>query len=360
MRGHSTANLHAVPQSPPPGRNETDLERCDRNLVELLQEVRVVQTGVQVLFAFLLMAPLTPFFRGLAGRQHAEYYVTFGLAGIAAFLLMAPTAYHRVLFRRGDKSYLVSIANRLTIAGLAAIGMSMVVAVAFVTDVIFGPWPGLVAGGVAGLLCLSLWAALPLARRRRLDASASPPPRHRSPRWETAPMEARLLSVNVGLPRDVEWQGRTVHTGDLEGAGGRAGGWCGASTSTATGRATSPATAASNRAGVRLPDRVLPLLGGAARPRRLHLRPVRRELHRRGPAPTTRSASATATGSGTALFEVTQPRVTCYRVGIRMDEPRMPALLVAHRRPGFYLRVLEEGEVGRATRSTRSPRARRR
>ena len=53
----------------------------------------------------------------------------------------------------------------------------------------------------------------------------------------------------------------------------------------------------------------------------------------------------TATGSARQLFEVTQPRVTCYRVGIRMDEPRMAALLVAHRRPGFYLRVLEEGEV---------------
>ena len=61
--------------------------------------------------------------------------------------------------------------------------------------------------------------------------------------------------------------------------------------------------------------------------------------------PTTRSASATATGSAARCFEVTQPRVTCYRVGIRMDDPRIPALLVSHRRPGFYLRVLEEGEV---------------
>ena len=61
--------------------------------------------------------------------------------------------------------------------------------------------------------------------------------------------------------------------------------------------------------------------------------------------PTTRSASATATGSATAVFEVSQPRVTCYRVGIRMDDPRMPALLVSHNRPGFYLRVLVEGEV---------------
>src|SRR5215216_4016931 len=106
------------------GRNETPLERCDRNLVELLQEVRVVQTGVQVLFAFLLMAPLTPGFEHLGSLQRAEYFVTLALA--AAILLIAPTAYHRALFRQGDKEYLVTVANRLTIAGLAAVGMSMV------------------------------------------------------------------------------------------------------------------------------------------------------------------------------------------------------------------------------------------
>ena len=165
----SMRQLHAVPDTASDGRNETDLERCDRNLVELLQEVRVVQTGVQVLFAFLLMAPLTPLFTDLDQRQHAEYYVTFALAGAAAFLLIAPTAYHRVLFRRGDKFYLVKVANRLTIAGLAAVGMSMVGAVVFVTDVIFGQWAGIVAGAAAGLFCLALWAGMPLARRRELN-----------------------------------------------------------------------------------------------------------------------------------------------------------------------------------------------
>ena len=74
------------------GRNETHLERCDRNLVELLQEVRVVQTGVQVLFAFLLMAPLTPGFADLGALQRLEYFVTLALAGAAALLLIAPTA----------------------------------------------------------------------------------------------------------------------------------------------------------------------------------------------------------------------------------------------------------------------------
>ena len=72
-----------------PARNETDLERCDRNLVELLQEVRVVQTGVQILFAFLLMAPLTPRFGDLSSLQHMQYFVTLALSGAAALLLIA-------------------------------------------------------------------------------------------------------------------------------------------------------------------------------------------------------------------------------------------------------------------------------
>ena len=151
------------------GRNETRLERCDRNLVELLQEVRVVQTGVQVLFGFLLMAPLTAGFHNVHGRQRAEYYVAFALAGLAVFLLIAPTAYHRALFRRGDKEYLVVTANRLTIAGLCAVGISMTGACVFVSDIIFGPWPAIVAGAIATMTCLALWVILPLLRRRRID-----------------------------------------------------------------------------------------------------------------------------------------------------------------------------------------------
>src|SRR3712207_5987907 len=85
------------------GRSETELERCDRNLVELLQEVRVVQTGVQVLFAFLLTAPLAPRFPELTAFQRGAYFTTLLVTGAAAVLLIAPTAYHRILFRLGDK-----------------------------------------------------------------------------------------------------------------------------------------------------------------------------------------------------------------------------------------------------------------
>jgi hypothetical protein len=151
------------------GRNETDLERCDRNLVELLQEVRVVQTGVQVLFAFLLMAPLTPVFQKLGSLQQAEYFVTLLFAAAGAVLLIAPTAYHRLLFRRGDKEYLVVVANRLTIVGLAAVGLSMVGALVFVSDILFDRWAVILVGALALTICSILWAFLPLLRRRALE-----------------------------------------------------------------------------------------------------------------------------------------------------------------------------------------------
>src|SRR4051812_38327426 len=120
-----------MPQAVDPlleGRNETPLQRCDRNLVELLQEVRVVQTGVQVLFAFLLTAPLSARFAQLTSAQRIEYFVALLSTGAAAVLLIAPTAHHRILFRLGDKDRLVRVANRYTLLGLVFVGMAMVCA----------------------------------------------------------------------------------------------------------------------------------------------------------------------------------------------------------------------------------------
>jgi hypothetical protein len=150
------------------GRNETTLERADRNLIELLQEVRVAQTGVQVLFGFLLMAPLTNGWRRLAPALQAEYFVTLLLAAAGAILLIAPTAYHRVLFRQGDKEYLVRVANRLTIAGLAAVGLAMVGSIAFVAGILFPSEVAIAVGALATFICVILWAILPLVRRHRI------------------------------------------------------------------------------------------------------------------------------------------------------------------------------------------------
>src|SRR3954453_10030368 len=92
---------------PVDGRNETPLERCDRNLAELLQEVRVVQTGVQVLFAFLLTIPFSARFKEVTDFQTGVYFATLMVTAGAAVLLIAPTSWHRLLFRRGDKEHLV-------------------------------------------------------------------------------------------------------------------------------------------------------------------------------------------------------------------------------------------------------------
>jgi hypothetical protein len=154
-------------------RNETALERCDRNLAELMQEVRVAQTGVQVLFGFLLTVPFTVRFDELARGQRALYFATLAVAGAAAMLLIAPTAHHRILFRCGDKERLVRIANRYAIAGLVAVALAMVGALLFVADVLYGsPIAALAAvAGAAG--CAWCWFLQPLLRRRALQRAAA-------------------------------------------------------------------------------------------------------------------------------------------------------------------------------------------
>jgi hypothetical protein len=150
------------------GRDETPLQRCDRNLVELLQEVRVIQTGVQVLFAFLLMAPLSARFPQLTAAQRVEYFMTLLSSGAAAVLLIAPTAHHRILFRCGDKDHLVKVANRYTLAGLACVGLAMLGALLFVSAMLF---PGGVAAATVTVAALAMswcWAVAPLLRRRRV------------------------------------------------------------------------------------------------------------------------------------------------------------------------------------------------
>jgi hypothetical protein len=153
------------------GRNETELERSDRNLVELMQEVRVVQTGVQVLFAFLLTAPLAPRFPELSEFQELTYFATLLAAGAAAVLLIAPTAYHRILFRLGDKEHLVNVANRFTLAGLTCVALSMVGAVLLVTDLLFDAIAVVVATtALAAVGCAVFWCLAPLLRRANLRA----------------------------------------------------------------------------------------------------------------------------------------------------------------------------------------------
>jgi hypothetical protein len=156
------------------GRNETPLQRCDRNLVELLQEVRVVQTGVQVLFAFLLIAPLSARFASVDHTQRLEYFASLLTAGAAAVLLMAPTAYHRILFRRGDKEHLVAVCNRFTLAGLACVGVAMLGSLLFVSHLLFGSAVAIVTVAMAAAAITGCWGVAPLLRLKRVRRNVQP------------------------------------------------------------------------------------------------------------------------------------------------------------------------------------------
>jgi hypothetical protein len=149
----------------PPHRDETDTERLDRNLIELLQEVRVVQTGVQVLFAFLLTVPFSARFDEITGFQRGVYFTALVGAAAASVLLLAPTAVHRILFRLGQKEYMVEVSNRLTLGGLVATAVAMIAAMLLVSDVMFGTGLALVIAFVTAVAFGVVWALLPLRRR---------------------------------------------------------------------------------------------------------------------------------------------------------------------------------------------------
>jgi MFS family permease len=150
----------------PDPRDESEEQRNDRNLAELLQELRVAGLGVQVLFGFLLSLPFTARFIRLSQGQRDLYLASLVLAAVATALLLGPVAYHRLVFRRGQKESLVRTASVMAILGLCVVGLAVSAAVLLVT--------GFVASGLAAALITAfvfslfgiVWFALPLTRRR--------------------------------------------------------------------------------------------------------------------------------------------------------------------------------------------------
>jgi hypothetical protein len=151
------------------GRDESPEERADRNLSELLQELRIALPGVQILFAFLLTVPFSQGFTRLDDYQRNLYFGVLLSTAVATALLIAPTANHRLLFRLRDKENLVRVSNRLAIAGLLVLMVSLVAAIALVADILYkSPAPGLFTGGIAGVFILA-WVVMPLIRRIRIS-----------------------------------------------------------------------------------------------------------------------------------------------------------------------------------------------
>jgi hypothetical protein len=150
----------------PDARDETVAERDDRNLAELLQELRVAGLGVQVLFGFLLSLPFTNRFAQLSHGQRELYLATLVLAALATALLLGPVAYHRVVFRRGQKERLVRAASVMAIAGLVIVGLAVSAAVLLVTDYVASGVPAILITVFVACAFGLLWFAFPLARRR--------------------------------------------------------------------------------------------------------------------------------------------------------------------------------------------------
>lgn len=148
-------------------RDESEAQRLDRNFNEQLQELRIVQTGVQILFAFLLTIPFQQRFTSLTHLQRGIYVVTLLCMALSTLLFMTPVAMHRMLFREGLKDFVVRDTDKLIGTGLFFLGTGIVGGVVLVLDVLLQSPVAFWVGGAVALIALSLWVALPLSQRRR-------------------------------------------------------------------------------------------------------------------------------------------------------------------------------------------------
>jgi amino acid transporter len=141
---------------------EDEESRLDRELIELLNELRVALPGVQILFAFLLIVPFNGRFERVTALQEGVYFVALLATLASSTLLMAPTAYHRLRFRQRDKERMLRIANRFAIAGIALLALGMIGSIFFITDFLFEAWAAVIVAGIAGALLGLVWFLLPL------------------------------------------------------------------------------------------------------------------------------------------------------------------------------------------------------
>jgi hypothetical protein len=141
----------------------------DRELIELLNELRVALPGVQVMFAFLLMVPFSQGFVKVTSVQKAAFFVALVGTAIATILLIAPSSFHRIQWREHDKERLLQISNGLTIAGLAFLALSMTAVVFTITDFMYGSPVSLIVSVVIGLAFAVLWYVIPLIRKAKTN-----------------------------------------------------------------------------------------------------------------------------------------------------------------------------------------------
>jgi anti-anti-sigma factor len=148
------------------------MQRVDRNLEEMTGELRVVVTGVQVLFAFLLIVPFNSGFAGVGPFERGVYFATLLCSVFAALCTLAPAAYHRMLFRADDKRHLLFLANGFSIAGLAFLALAMCGSLLLVTTKMFGATAGIVTAALVAVPFAGLWFVAPLLRRAKHEPAA--------------------------------------------------------------------------------------------------------------------------------------------------------------------------------------------
>jgi hypothetical protein len=150
-----------------PVRNELPMERLDRNSIELMGQLRVAGTGVQVLLAFLLVVPFNAGWRHVTAFDRYVYYVTLLCIAAAAALLIAPSVHHRMLFRRGEKRYLVELGNRLAIIAMVLVTIGLTGILLLISNVLFGGVAAAIVASTALIGVATLWFGMPLRRNHR-------------------------------------------------------------------------------------------------------------------------------------------------------------------------------------------------
>jgi hypothetical protein len=153
---------------------ESDQRRLARNVNELLQELRVAQAGVQILFGFLLSIAFTDKYTSVSGYIRVTHLITVLCAAIAVAFLTAPAAWHRVLFRQGRREDVVRHGNTFALIGLAFLALAMTGTVLLLAEVVLGGWPAIAVGALAFVVFTGLWFALPFASSERAQDRERP------------------------------------------------------------------------------------------------------------------------------------------------------------------------------------------
>ncbi|WP_425310222.1 DUF6328 family protein [Ammonicoccus fulvus] len=147
-------------------RDELPGERLDRNWNELLQEMRVIQTGIQILFGFLLTVPFQPRFVQLTQSERVMFVILLALVALSTVINLAPILAHRLVFQQRRKAWLVALANRSAIIAIALLGLALVAGLGLVINLTFGEVPGYWAAGLLAVVILLAWLVAPLRMRR--------------------------------------------------------------------------------------------------------------------------------------------------------------------------------------------------